>query len=132
MVKKGKPQESMTRWPSRGSKPKKNIKRIRHLDFIAGPKMVRKHFMTTGLRLSLAKNNDKILMSTDLGFVLVKNGSKEFLCLTSQIRKINELRKFWGLCGTWNCPAGYGRAERIDLSETKVVRGILINKSEGE
>ena len=29
------------------------------------------------------------------------------------------------------CPAGYGRAERIDSSEPKVVRNILISKSEG-
>ena len=32
-------------------------------------------------RLSLAKNNE-IFMSTDLGFILVKNGEREFLCLT--------------------------------------------------
>ena len=47
--------------------------------------------MMTGLWLTLTKNNDKIFMSTDLGFILVKNGSREFLCLTGQITKINEL-----------------------------------------
>ena len=30
------------------------------------------------------------------------------------------------------CPAGYRREEQINSSEPKVVRGILISKSEGE
>ena len=55
-----------------------------------GQKWFKRIFMMTGLWLSLAKNN-KIFMSTELGFVLVKNGSREFLCLTDQITKINEL-----------------------------------------
>ena len=44
--------------------------------------------MTIGLWLSLAKNNDKIFMSSDLGFVLVKNGSRESLCLTGQFQRL--------------------------------------------
>ena len=71
--------------------------------------------MMTGLWLSLAKNNDKIFMSTELGFLLVKNGLREFLCLTGQITKINELILWpWQILGVvWylKCPAGYGREE---------------------
>ena len=105
----------MTRWP-----PRDSFERI---------------FMTTGLWLSLAKNNDKMFMSTNLGLVLVKDGSREFSCLPVQITKINELI-LWPaqiLAVVWykECPAGYGKAERIDLPEPKVVRGILISKSEG-
>ena len=75
-------------------------------------------------------------ISIDLSFVFVKNGSREFLCLTGQITKINELI-FWptqilGVVWCLKCPASYGRAERIDSSEPKVVRGVLINKFEGE
>ena len=67
-------------------------------------------------------------MCTDLGFVLVKNGLREFLCLTGQITKINELI-FWptqilGVVWYLECPAGYE-------SEPKMVRGILISKPDG-
>ena len=116
-------------------KAKKNIiKRIKHLDFITWPKIVWRIFMTTDLWLLFAKNDVKIFMSTDLGFVLVKNGSREFLCPIGQI-KINEFI-FWPLQileVVWylECPACYGRAEQIDLSEPKVLSGILISKSEG-
>ena len=68
--------------------------------------------------------------------IWVKNGSSEFLCLTGQITKINELI-FWpiqilGVVWYLECSTGYRRAERIDSSELKVVWGILISKSEGE
>ena len=99
-----------------------------------GQKWFERIFMTTGLWLSLTKNNDKI-MSTDLGFNLVKNGLREFLCRTGQITKINENLLAYEIQGVvWylKCSGGYGRAERIDLSELKVVRIILISKSEGE
>ena len=47
--------------------------------------------------------------------------------------KINELI-FWptqilGVVRYLECPAGYGRTEQIISSESKVVRGLLINKS---
>ena len=75
-------------------------------------------------------------MSTDLGFFLVKNGSREFLCLTGQITKINELilwlTQILGVVWYLECPADYEKAERIDSSELNVVRGILISKSERE
>ena len=92
--------------------------------------------MMTGLWLLLAKNNDKTFMPTDLGFILVKNGSREFLCLTGQITKINELI-FWpmqilGVVWYLESPAIYGRVQCIELTEPKVVRGILISKSERE
>ena len=78
--------------------------------------------MTTGLSLSLAKNN-KIFMPTDLGFISVKNGSREFLCLTGQVKKINELilwpMQILGVVWYLKCPAGYERAEQIDSSEPK-------------
>ena len=71
--------------------------------------------MTTGIWLSFAKN-DKNFMSTDLGFVLVKNGSREFLCQIGQLTKINELI-FWlmrilGGCVVlgMSCQLGEGRA----------------------
>ena len=96
-----------------------------------GQKWFERIFMTTGLWLSLAKNNDRIFMSTDLSFVLVKNGSREFVCLTGQITKINELilwpTKILGVVWYLKCPADYGKAERIDSSEPNVVRGILIS-----
>ena len=92
--------------------------------------------MTTGLWLSLDKNNDKIFMSTDLGFVLVKNGEREFLCLTGQITKINELilwpTQILEVVCYLECPVGYERAKQIDSSEPNVVRGILISKFEEE
>ena len=90
--------------------------------------------MTTGLWLSLAKNY-KIFISAGLGFVLVKNGLREFLCLTDQITKINELiswsMQILGVLWYLECPASYERAEQIDSSEPKVVRGMLIYKPEG-
>ena len=98
-----------------------------------GQKWLKKILMTC-LWLSLAKNN-KIFMPTELGFILVKNSLREFLCQTGQI-KINELilwpkqilRVVWYL----ECLASYVRTEQIDSSELKVVRGILISKSKGE
>ena len=90
--------------------------------------------MTTDLWLSLAKNNDEIFMSTYLCFVLVKSGSREILCLTGQITKINELilwpAQILGVLWYLECPAGYGSMERIDSSEPKGVRVMLISKSE--
>ena len=44
--------------------------------------------------LVVVKNNNKNFISTDLGFILVKKGLREFLCLTGQITKIDELI-FW-------------------------------------
>ena len=85
-------------------------------------------FMITGLWLSFAKNNDKILMSTDLGFVAKMARENVYFW---QITKINE-SVFWptqilGVVWYLECPAGYERAEWIDSSEPKVVRGILIS-----
>ena len=69
----------------------------------------------TSLWLSLAKNNDKIFMSTDLGFIFVQNGMREFLCLTGQITKINELilwpMQILGFVWYLEYPADYGRVE---------------------
>ena len=87
--------------------------------------------MRTGLWLSRAKNNDNIFMSADLGFVLVKNSSREFFCLNGQITTINELilwpMLIWGNLWYLEYPASYERVERIDSLEPKVVRGILIS-----
>ena len=68
-------------------------------------------------------------MPADLGFILVKNGLR-FLCLTGQL--IPWPMQILGVVWYLECPADYGRVERIDSSELKVVRGILISKSEGE
>ena len=101
----------MTRWPPRDLRPQKKTLLKESDTWISslGQKWFERIFVMTGLWLLLAKKDDKIFMSTDLGFVLVKNGSREFLCLTGQITKINEmilwLMQIQGVVWYLECPA---------------------------